>query len=285
MPELPEVERVRRSLAMHILNARVVKAVLLRPDVCTPSGGADGVASAQELLEGGVIVELRRRGKQIAVVADDGRTLVIHLGMSGQVLVGGAARARAGDPGFERHIHARWMLAKGDEQLEMVFRDPRRFGGLWTFPTFQEAESTLWSQLGPDAMGVDVEVLGRALRSTTRTIKSVLLDQSVLAGVGNIYADESLFRAGIRPTRRGRTITRAEVERLAKAVPDVLRQAVDAGGSTLRSYADADGVAGTAQHAHAVYGRGGKPCTRCGTTLRHKSVGQRTTVWCPVCQK
>lgn len=283
MPELPEVERVRRSLSTHILNARVLHCELLRPDVCTPFDGAGGT-SATELLEGGVIRELRRHGKQIAIIAGDGRTLVVHLGMSGQVLAGTAARARPHDPGFARHIHARWILVRDEERLEMVFRDPRRFGGLWTFPSFQQAHAALWSQLGPDAMLVDAGVLAPALRSTARSVKSVLLDQSVIAGVGNIYADESLFRAGVRPTRRGRTITRTEVERLATAIKYVLDVAVDAGGSTLRSYADADGVAGSAQLTHAAYGRGGKPCIRCGATLRRKSVGQRTTVWCPTCQ-
>jgi formamidopyrimidine-DNA glycosylase len=116
-------------------------------------------------------------------------------------------------------------------------------------------------------------------------VKAVLLDQGVTAGVGNIYADESLFRAGIRPTRRGRRVKGEECERLAAAVRGVLAEAIEAGGSTLRDYADADGRRGRAQEGHAVYGRGGEACVRCGGTLRQGVVGQRTTVWCASCQK
>jgi formamidopyrimidine-DNA glycosylase len=262
----------------HVLGARVVSAELRRADVCASVGadGAEVMSGPLELLLGARIVSLRRHGKQIAIVGEDGRTLVVHLGMTGQVLVNAAVVT---------HGHAVWRLERGGQQVEMTFRDPRRFGGLWTFPSFEAARERLWAGLGPDALELEGETLREACAGTVRAVKAVLLDQGVTAGVGNIYADESLFRAGIRPTRRGRLVKGDELERLAEAVRGVLAEAIEAGGSTLRDYADADGKRGRAQEGHAVYGRGGEACVRCGGTLRQGVVGQRTTVWCASCQK
>jgi len=289
MPELPEVERLRRSLVPHLVGRTVASAVLLRRDVCegfrsSRDGGVVRVrCGSRHLLMGGTIVELRRHGKQMAIVTDDGRALCVHLGMSGQVLW------QAGTPGEHRtHVHAEWKVRLQDNGPglgRLLFRDPRRFGGLWAYDTVQALEAHRWSRLGPDALEVTGEQLRDALRGTPRTIKAALLDQRVTAGVGNIYADEALFIAGLRPRRRAGLLGAADLTRLADAVRGVLARSIQTGGSTLRDYVDANGEAGHSQLEHAVYGRGGLACLECGKALRRGCVAQRTTVWCSGCQR
>lgn len=269
MPELPEVECVRRSLEP-LVGCRVVEGRVIRPDVVTSIGGA----SLHRPLVGCTISGIRRRGKSLAVCSAEGPVVGVHLGMTGCVLV-----VDGGSP-IEPHTHAVWGLSNG---REMRFVDPRRFGGLWIAPTAASFEAEVWSRLGPDALQIRADDLGAA-RTSRRAIKSMLLDQGLLAGVGNIYADEALFESGIRPTRKGVRLTRIELERLASAVRAVLARAIAAGGSTLRDYRNAQGQAGQAQHGHRVYGRGGQPCTVCGDRLRKRLVAQRTTVWCSTCQ-
>lgn len=281
MPELPEVERLRQTLEPHLLGRRIERARLLRHDICACHAGATGRPAAPRparLLLGATIGRTCRRGKQLALVASDGRTLCIHLGMSGQVLVVSTAAARA-----LSHVHARWTL-RGEEPRVMVFRDPRRFGGLWTFDTPDALLAVRWGTLGPDALTISGDALSAALRGRRTPIKAALLDQACLAGVGNIYADEALFAAGIHPRIPARRLSAPDTARLADAVRRVLRSAIRRGGSTLRDYLDADGRAGDASAIHAVYGRSGKPCTVCSGILRSAVVAQRTTVWCPACQ-
>jgi len=166
----------------------------------------------------------------------------------------------------------------------MRFRDPRRFGGVWALDSMTMLEALRWSMLGPDALDIDGTRLHEALRRTRRGIKSALLDQAIIAGVGNIYADEALFRAGIRPRRSASRLTRKHVDCLARCIREVLTAAIESGGSTLRDYLDASGARGTFQSRHTVYGRGGQPCIRCGSRLKKDVIAQRTTVWCPRCQ-
>ncbi len=276
MPELPEVESLRRSLEPHIRGGVVVRAQLLRADFCTPSH--DGNTTPADLLEGATIAGTLRHGKQLAIIAQDGRVMCVHLGMSGQVLVRGT------DDPHPTHTHAAWELREPSGRVvRLLFRDPRRFGGLWTFPTLDALRQTLWKELGPDALTASPEHF-EPVADSRRAIKAVLLDQSVLAGVGNIYADEALHRAGVRPAAAACRLGQPDYVKLAVSVREVLKAAVKAGGSTLRDYVNADGEAGWATINHAVYGRQGLPCVRCGATLRHGTIGQRTTVWCPVCQ-
>lgn len=273
MPELPEVESVRVSLRP-LVGRRIVAASLHRADVCiTPTGGR---ARQVDLLVGLSIVELRRRGKQLAIVAEDGRTLVVHLGMSGQLRL----LRRGEDPTQRDHVHAAWSI---DDGSQLTFRDPRRFGGLWLLPS-RAALDARWAGLGPDALDITTEELADAARGSRRAIKALLLDQGALAGVGNIYADESLFAARIRPTRFAHRIRPEECRCLATAIRETLRGAIRAGGSTLRDYVNAAGRSGEAQHRHAVYGRAGEPCMACGKTLRCTTIAQRTTVFCTGCQ-
>lgn len=273
MPELPEVESVRRSLEPHALGRVIARAEVRRGDFCV-FGPKPRAASPREFLQSARIVRLERVGKQLAFVADDQRSCVLQLGMSGTVSINPADTAK--------HTHAAWTL---DDATRIDFVDPRRFGGITCYPTFDALSTHHWRDLGPDALLAEPGHLIDACNGAKRAIKAVLLDQSVLAGVGNIYADESLFRAGIDPRTIARRLKPDRLSALADAIRTVLAQAVELRGSTLRDYRDPSGQPGSAQLTHAVYGRAGQACVRCSTTLKACRLVQRATVWCPVCQR
>lgn len=266
----------------------VRSAELLRRDILIAPGDPPGGVSRQrsgrrhifspiaeeDLLVGEVVDDILRRGKQLAIIARSGRCLVVQLGMSGTMnLI--AARGT-----LDRHTHAIWSLDSG---VCFCFRDPRRFGALRVFRSCDALEAH-WAALGPDALTISGRALHDALTGSNRPIKAALLDQQVLAGVGNIYADESLHIARINPRFRGRRLSLLQADALAEAIRTVLSQAIAAGGSTLRDYTDADGRAGSYQSRHAVYGRAGLPCPTCSLVLSTALLAQRTTVWCSGCQ-
>jgi formamidopyrimidine-DNA glycosylase len=281
MPELPEVETVRRTLEPWLVGRVVRRVALARPDIVA------GDATPGALLRGCEIVALRRRGKQLAILASPAsrglRVLVVRLGMTGQLrAVGAGERDLRG-----AHVHARWTLSDrdGSRAGTLVFRDPRRFGGLFPFPSIDAVERA-WAALGPDAaefLDADDPRLGR-LWSTTRAIKAALLDQRCLAGIGNIYADEALFGAGIHPSQPARRLTVEQRARLLDAIRGTLNAAIRDGGSTVRDYANANGERGGFQERHAAYGRGGLPCVSCGGVLLKITIAQRSTTFCPRCQ-
>jgi formamidopyrimidine-DNA glycosylase len=273
MPELPEVESVRRVLTQ-VIGRRVSSVTLHRRDICTATKGH--FVSRASMLLGGTIAALERHGKQLAIIDHLGRVVVVHLGMSGQLRHHRTSEIMERD----KHRHASWTL---DDESTLVFRDPRRFGGLTLAPD-REHLAVLWARLGPDALRVTGAGLRHRIGSSTRFIKAILLDQSVLAGVGNIYADEALFRARLHPLRAGRTLTPAESQHLSRAIRLTLARAIRLGGSTLRDYVTPDGRPGDAQTLHQVYARGGCPCVICNSTLEHIRVTQRTTTFCPRCQ-
>ena len=264
MPELPEVECVRRSLEPGLIGRRVIRSTIRRRDIITPRGIIHPLA-------GGTIQSLDRHGKQLAIVDHLGRAVVVRFGMTGGLMLTGSSR-------HPTHTHASWLLDSG---MRLRFIDARRFGGLVYAP---EGPGALWAHLGPDALHIRADVLRRRLDGSRRAIKAALLDQHVLAGVGNIYADEALHAAGLHPARPAGSLGHAESQALAGAIRTILRSAVDAGGSTIRDYRDGAGRAGLFQNRHSVYGRGGLPCLRCGHVLEMGLIAQRTTVWCPVCQ-
>ncbi|MFO0830379.1 MAG: bifunctional DNA-formamidopyrimidine glycosylase/DNA-(apurinic or apyrimidinic site) lyase [Phycisphaerales bacterium] len=280
MPELPEVECVRRSLLPHVLGRRVDSVRIYRPGVCDcrDAQGKKRPASPARLLEGATVESILRHGKQLAMVASTGGVVCVHLGMTGLMCVSHAQRDATA---HGRHDHVVWTLAGG---RKMTFHDPRRFGGLWAFPSQDSLRATRWSALGPDALTITGGGLYEALGGSGRAVKAGLLDQSAVAGVGNIYADESLFGIGMDPRTRCARVRLDRWEALAAEVRRVLSAAIEHGGSTVRNYVNADGSAGSAQTRHAVYGRGGLACVRCAGTLCQGVVGQRTTVWCPRCQ-
>lgn len=279
MPELPEIEVVRRSL-QPVLEGALLRVVHVGPHDMRARGkgrtsaGRGAWMGRRELLDGARIDRLERRGKQLAIVAGDGRTLVVQLGMSGQLIAGDCDRT---------HHHVAWHAERGRSRTRVTFRDPRRFGGLSAWASFEAVVRSWDDTLGPDALDVDATRLRLAL-SGRRSVKAALLDQRAIAGVGNIYADESLHRAGIDPRMRCTRLREDDVIALASAVRHVLGGAVRRGGSTLRDHRAADGSPGDAQQDHQVYGRGELPCLRCGTPIRTCRLAGRTTAWCPACQ-
>lgn len=295
MPELPEVEHLRRSLDPWIVGARIAALRVARRGVVelAPGERRDDEAFARALGVGSTIARTRRLGKQMAVELSSGRVFVVQLGMTGSLTI----EAGAGPRGVEaRHRHVRWEIVPRNalpiasvdadgrtRPARLVFRDPRRFGGLVAYASMRDLENA-WSRLGPDALDIGTNVLGDRLAGSKRPLKAALLDQSVLAGVGNIYADESLHAARIHPRTPAGSLGRDAVARLAAELRRILGAAVERGGSTLRDYRDAFGQPGSAVQIHQVYGRAGQPCLACGCLLLGTVVQARTTVFCPQCQ-
>lgn len=291
MPELPEVEHLRRSLEPWLVGARLGMVRVRRRSVVKARRAA---SLEHALLEGAVVAALHRHGKQMAIEAADGRVLVVQLGMTGSMSID-LGRAPSGMQ--SRHRHVLWALEPAPPSAKppsdkpstertirtLAFRDPRRFGGLTPYASMQDLR-TVWSRLGPDALAVRATALAANLARTGRPIKAALLDQSIVAGVGNIYADEALFKSRINPLRPANLLGSAEVSALAKALRTILAKAARAGGSTLQDYFDALGNPGSAVQFHAVYGRGGQPCLVCGLPLSVCTVTARTTTFCPSCQ-
>ncbi len=282
MPELPEIEHLRRTLCPLLIGRQVLRAMLHRTDILDQLGAR--VSPRFALLEGGVITALHRRGKNLSIEVRDGRVLGVHLGMTGQCFVA----PTNSDPFYPTsHRHAEWDLSQPSQRRatqRLVFRDPRRFGGLIASPNQSTLEAMRWSKLGPDALSVGSGELHARLIGVRRRLKAALLDQSLLAGMGNIYVDESLFAAKLDPRSLASALTKADCKRLQTAIRKILTTAVSAGGSTLRDYRDGNGQRGSFATHHLVYGRGGLPCVVCGSNLIREAIAQRTTVWCAQCQ-
>ena len=277
MPELPEVESLRRILARSIKGHSFVGATIVEPRLRRI------VASdLPTRIRDGRITRVGRRAKYLLIELHDDRILMVHLGMSGSLT---HRRGLADNTGFDpRHDHVTFML---DDGSRLVFNDPRRFG-LIRLITRAELESIAeLAATGPEPFGggFSAAYLWRTSRGRTGAIKNLLMDQRIVAGVGNIYASEILFRAGVRPTRRAGKVTRAEIERIAKITPQVLRAAIGSGGTTFRSYRDSQGQPGRYAERLQVYDRKGQPCVTCATLIRAVVVGQRSSFFCPGCQK
>jgi formamidopyrimidine-DNA glycosylase len=270
MPELPEVETVRRGLALKISGRRIVRAELRRPDLRRPFPPA-----LAKRLDGARIGALGRRGKYILIELDSDGLLLLHLGMSGRLTVCSAALPSA------PHDHVVLTL---DDGTVVRFNDPRRFGLIDYLKRGGETQHPLLAGLGPEPLepGFNSAYLGAALAGKLTPIKAALLDQRIVAGLGNIYACEALFRAGVSPRRLANSIGPARATRLAAAIRSVLTEAIAAGGSSLRDYVQADGALGYFQHHWAVYGHEGDPCPGCdcgGGVLRIVQSG-RSTFFC-----
>lgn len=293
MPELPEVETVVRTLAQHVVGRRVERVRVRRADVVR---GDSRTPAA--LLQGQRIVGLQRHGKQLALIGEgkknavsgsdiSGGAVCVHLGMSGSLcVVAGdydkSVSTEAPKPAPKTdHVHVEWIF---DDGTRLRFRDPRRFGGLWVFKNERELRETRWRRLGPDALLIRSKQLHAGLSRTRRALKAALLDQHLVAGLGNIYVDELLYATKLHPRKLALETTHAEGQRLVRAMRRILGRAIDAGGSTLRDYVDATGRAGGYQTRFKAYGRGGEPCGRCGDTLDTLIVAGRTTAACPGCQ-
>lgn len=270
MPELPEVETTRRGLAPHLADRQVERVVLRRPDLRWPIPEA-----VSRLLPGQRIDDVRRRAKYLLLETAAGSALM-HLGMSGSLrLVPAATPVRA-------HDHFDLVL---DDGRALRYNDPRRFGCLlWQAPGQLHP---LLESLGPEPLSdaFDGGWLWKLSRGRRAPVKTFLMDQAVVVGVGNIYAAEALFMAGISPLRAAGRVSRARYDALAGAVKAVLQAAIERGGTTLRDFLAPDGAPGYFEQELSTYGRGGQPCQRCGTLLKQRAIGQRTTVWCGRCQR
>lgn len=270
MPELPEVEVTRLGFASAIAGARIVAARLGKPLrwplACDPAS-----------LHGQEVHAVRRRGKYLLLDLDRG-ILILHLGMSGSLTF----TAKPGEPG--KHDHFDLHTSAGVLRLH----DPRRFGAaVWVPGEDSPQARKLLGHLGVEPLdaGFDLAAFCAAMRQRTAPVKQVLLAGEVVVGVGNIYASEALFQAGIRPTTRAARLSRPRLARLHHAVRDVLTRAVAKGGSTLRDFSNTQGESGYFQLEAMVYGRAGQPCKVCGTPIRSIRQGQRATFFCPQCQK
>lgn len=277
MPELPEVETVRRGLAPRIVGRAIRQVEVRRPDLRIPLP-----ANFADRLAGRRVEAIDRRAKYLLLRLDDGQILVIHLGMSGRLVLADQAARRQVGP--HEHVSIRF----GDD-LEVYFDDHRRFGLMTLVRDDELSTHDLFARLGPEPLGSDFngDILAAALAGRRTPIKAALLDQGVVAGLGNIYVCESLFRARISPRRLAASVQRGRAERLALAVRDVLSAAIEAGGSSLRDYVQASGELGYFQHKWLVYGREGQRCrTRgCGATVRRIVQSNRSTFYCGRCQR
>ncbi|MDF1620503.1 bifunctional DNA-formamidopyrimidine glycosylase/DNA-(apurinic or apyrimidinic site) lyase [Pseudothioclava nitratireducens] len=281
MPELPEVETVRRGLLPAMEGARIEQAVLNRPDLRWPLP-----ERMAERLEGATVERLRRRSKYILADLDTGESLLIHLGMSGRMLVSGVMLGgfHLDHPAPQKHDHVVLHMSGGGR---VTFNDARRFGAMDLVRTDREAAHWLLAGLGPEPLGnmFDESYLIEKLRGRATPIKAALLDQRIIAGLGNIYVSEVLFRAGIDPRRQAGRISAKRVAALVPVIRTVLLEAIEAGGSSLRDHRQADGELGYFQHAFRVYDREDEPCVTCGTAIRRIVQSGRSSFFCPSCQK
>jgi formamidopyrimidine-DNA glycosylase len=273
VPELPEVETVRRAIAPVLEGARLDTVEIRDPRLVRPF---DPLIIAGALV-GERVSEVGRRGKYVIVGFESGRSLLIHLRMTGS-LRHAASGALADDP------HTRAVL-RLDNGSDVGYRDVRRFG-TWEIFEPDDLEPYLAARLGPEPLGpFSAARLGRRLEGRRAPLKSALLDQRTVAGLGNIYVDEALWQSRLHPLRVAGSLDNDELARLYRAMRSILRKAIDRQGSTLRDYALPDGAYGTMQHEFRAYGRGGEPCDRCGRPLTRIVVGGRATTFCPHCQK
>jgi formamidopyrimidine-DNA glycosylase len=271
MPELPEVETTRRGLEPHALGRRILAVAVHEPRLRWPvRPDLPGKVAGQRIISTG------RRAKYLLIGLERG-TLLLHLGMSGSL------RVLPADTPRRAHDHFELLLESG---RTLRFNDPRRFGSLH-YISGDPRQHPLLAHLAPEPLEAQFgrEYLWRVTRGRRAAIKQVLMNSRLVVGVGNIYASEALFRARIRPRRSARSLTRAEADRLARAVRAVLERAIRDGGTTLRDYVGADGSPGDFRRKLYVYERAGKPCRACGTAIRQITQLSRSTYYCPACQK
>lgn len=270
MPELPEVETSRRGIEPHILNKKVTDVIIRQKQLRWPIP-----ARLKSQLKGQLIRQVERRGKYILLRTDVG-TAILHLGMSGSLRI-----LPTGTPA-EKHDHVDIVFGK----ITLRLRDPRRFGALlWT--SADPLQHKLLSKLGPEPLSdeFNADYLYQLSRTRKVAIKTLIMNSQVVVGVGNIYASESLFAAGISPLRRADRISLPRYQRLVIAIKDILQRAIAQGGTTLRDFTRQDGKPGYFQQILNVYGRGQQPCPHCAQAIKQITQAQRSTFYCPHCQK
>ncbi|MDO6543145.1 bifunctional DNA-formamidopyrimidine glycosylase/DNA-(apurinic or apyrimidinic site) lyase [Photobacterium sanguinicancri] len=269
MPELPEVEVSRMGISPHVVGKTVSAIIIRNPTLRWP------IPEAIKAIEGQVISQVTRRAKYLLLHTDVG-TAIVHLGMSGSLRV-----LPAGTPA-EKHDHVDLVLASGEM---LRYNDPRRFGA-WLWAELNELHQVL-TKLGPEPLEAvfDADYLFDKAQGRRTVVKQFIMDNKVVVGVGNIYANEALFSAQISPQRSANKMTKAEVIRLVAEIKSVLAFAIEQGGTTLKDFKNADGKPGYFAQELQVYGKGGQACPRCDHSLSEVKIGQRTTVYCSECQK
>ena len=274
MPELPEVETIRRALVPVLVGRTVTRVTVRNPALRTP---VDESALRQHTVNRRV-QELRRRGKSLLVDFDGNSSVLVHLGMSGRL------QLRPREAPLDKHEHVIFDL---DNSLQLRYSDPRRFGSILAGLTDWIESHPSLAYLGPEPLSKELtpEALAERLHGKKQPIKNALLDQRLLAGLGNIYVNESLFRAGISPFRPAGALSDSEVAALLQAIRDVLSEALRRGGTTLRDYADPNGNPGLFALDLQVYHRAGQPCPRCGAPVQEARLAGRSTFWCGECQR
>lgn len=281
MPELPEVETVRRGLTPAMEGQRIRKARANRPDLRFPL--PDRFAKR---VTGATITRMGRRAKFLTLDLDTSETLIMHLGMSGRFTVNGVDPGQfAHDTGANpAHDHVVFEMENG---ATITYNDPRRFGFMDLWPSDRLDDYASFSNMGPEPLSNSFSAmhLDTALKGKSSPIKTALLDQRIIAGLGNIYVCEALFRSGISPKRKANSVPGLRASRLARAINETIAEAIEAGGSTLRDFAAADGALGYFQHSFRVYGREGDPCPTCGDPIRRIVQSGRSTFYCSVCQR
>ncbi len=270
MPELPEVETIKNSLRPHLVRRKILRLEIGLEKLLLPNA-----KNFKSQIEGKTILELERRGKYLIWHLSGERAVVTHFRLTGQLVY-----LRDGEPA-PPYTHLRFLLDKG----ALVYADLRQFGRLEILAEEDLNTHPKLKALGPEPFEIDEKTFEALLKGRKRLIKALLLDQTIIAGLGNIYVDEALFRAGILPTRPARAVTPEEASRLLKIIREILREAIACGGSSVRNYVDGEGREGHFQEKHLVYGRRGKPCPRCGTPIAYLTVAQRGTHFCPRCQR
>jgi formamidopyrimidine-DNA glycosylase len=291
MPELPEVEVTRRRISKLLVGRELARVVTTKPSyffLTQPK-------KLQKELLGRKIEKLERHGKYLLARLDSGATLLLHLGMTGQLFGEGASsvrllrvadrggRAAQKPRGFSPDEHTHLALTFSDGGPRVFFRDVRKFGKVLLIPA-GKSDARL-DKLGIDALEASGEHLYEAARLRKIPIKSLLLDQSVIAGIGNIYADEALFLAKVSPLRSARRVDREACAAIVRAAQRVMQRSIRTGGSSISDYVNPDGSDGGYQNERRVYGREGEPCLVCGSTIRRVVIAQRSSHFCPTCQK
>ncbi len=283
MPELPEVETVRTGLAPVMEGVVIAQADVNRPNLRWPFP-----ENMAERLSGQRVERLRRRSKYILADLSSGETLLIHLGMSGRMLVSGDPLGQFvhDHPAAQKHDHVVFHMENG---ARITFNDPRRFGAMDLLETATAEQHKLLAALGPEPLSNDFHdsVLIEAFKNRNMPVKTALLDQRIVAGLGNIYVCEVLFRAGISPKRKAGQVAAARVAAMVPIIRTVLEEAIDAGGSSLKDFRQADGELGYFQHSFDVYGREGEPCRSegCCDTITRAVQSGRSSFYCPTCQR
>jgi formamidopyrimidine-DNA glycosylase len=283
MPELPEVETVRRGLQPAMQDQKIMRAEVNRPDLRWPFP-----PNMAQRLTGARVLRLWRRSKYILLDLDTQETLIVHLGMSGRMLVSGQQIGEfyQEHPAPEKHDHVVFHM---ENETRVTFNDARRFGAMDLAPTAEVEMHKMLSSLGPEPLSnyLDDTYLAAALAGRNTPIKSALLDQRLIAGLGNIYVCEVLFRAKISPMRRAKDLSKSQVGSLVPIIRTVLEEAIEAGGSSLKDYRQTGGELGYFQHSFHVYDRESEPCKHagCGGTIARVSQSGRSSFYCPTCQR